>query len=420
MFSSTRRPSAHDGRQLDNFGAADATRRPASYGGRQLDNFAAGADAASFSGHANGQIRPKRVESLAGNPFLSSPDALRRSASPSVRGLSSGDHQNDPFISHAGKMGTPGDPSQAKPYVTLPAGGRRGFNIARQMSDNSPFLVYVGTVALWFSLRHYFPVIVEILTLCVAMLSSLSIVMGLRGYQSGGVPLTILGILSLIAVGLGISVGGLGWSQYMRQYWWMQTGPSYLDTFASSPAAAFTDAALLRFATETTEKDDIRGLPAVVDHLRSAGYRNSRMFCAAPILDASSTQALIVRVEYWAVGVDCCLSSAGHFHCDDSRKDIPGGGYGVVMLEDEQSPMIRAAIRKAEFAHNLVSAPGALLVRYVRDPAALQHQLFLHGMILLMVSSVCAFILLRVLDRLLWRQGLESWTVAQRKRHRLA
>lgn len=165
-------------------------------------------------------------------------------------------------------------------------------------------------------------------------------------------------------------VGGLIFDAYARQYWWLQSGEGYFDTYASSPAAARADAAWVRFSRHrarnaTSDELTLGETGAMVDPWRAAGYRDGRTYCVAPIMDAVSAAAEFPRVEYWAVGVDCC-QPRGNFICDASRDFLPDGGYGVVLLSGAAG--YEAAVQKAAAAHNLVSAPGALFVRYVRDP----------------------------------------------------
>merc|ERR1719482_832301 len=98
-------------------------------------------------------------------------------------------------------------------------------------------------------------------------------------------------------------------------------------------------------------------------------------FCVAPIVDDTSTG----RVEFWAVGVDCC-KNRGDFVCDDAG--VANVRSGVVLSDRnhddvlfetfgrklapalERRDLFLKAIQRAEHVHGLVSAENPVLVRW--------------------------------------------------------
>merc|ERR1719149_529094 len=139
----------------------------------------------------------------------------------------------------------------------------------------------------------------------------------------------------------------------------MKTGIQY-GASAATPAEARSDAAVITF-------QNVKAGSAwtSVDTSRAAGYRgDGGIYCAAPILDPTEALGDIMRVEFWAIGINCC-DDFGSFTCDASR-EFPGGGTGVVMKEGGMpcigchAEQFRLAAAKAAGVNRMVSAPGAL------------------------------------------------------------
>jgi len=146
-----------------------------------------------------------------------------------------------------------------------------------------------------------------------------------------------------------------------------------------------------------------------VDDLRSAGFKNGHYFCAAPIISPETAGGAFIRVNYWAIGIDCCQRS-GSFICDDSR-DFEAG-YGVVMLDgglpcpDCHLDEFRSAVRKAEALHGLVSAPGALFVRWVRNPLKLKAGVLMKAILFILLAGLISFVVLWIFASWAWYYGV--------------
>lgn len=129
----------------------------------------------------------------------------------------------------------------------------------------------------------------------------------------------------------------------------------YMNVVSSEPSAAVADAGKITFNEETK-----------VDVTKSVGYiaENGMIFCAAPIMDPSKQP----RIEYWAVGIDCCAES-GSFTCDASGD--PKAQGGVVVFDNNgwftpaRYPFYQLARAKAEATHMLQSVGEPLFVRWV-------------------------------------------------------
>lgn len=221
------------------------------------------------------------------------------------------------------------------------------------------FLTWTGWV-----LRHMSPpglVMVE----CLAALISVGfMVLGVTTHKKAKFPLFAIGALMLVAVWLASICGEYGWNENWRQWWWMHTGHAS-GAEAATPAESRNDASVLSF---DNMKNGTRWTS--VDASRAAGYRQGDVYCAAPILDPTVVLGDIMRVNFWAIGINCC-DGFGSFTCDDAREI--SGSVGVVMKGggmpsfDGHANEFRLAALKAAGVNRLVSAPGALYVRYVSN-----------------------------------------------------
>lgn len=349
---------------------------------------------------------PMQVD-LGRNPFLTgfSPDRGREA-------------RQDPFLTH----GTEGVvPTALKPppppRIPLPpkkhwyevltkvlgAGDVDRKKPARTVLICGPWLLFMWVLLLGVCLRHYSNDTALALTGFLYFGSLLMIYTWYSGKRWGPVSLLSLGLLCLLAVFLGHMLGYVGWSNSWRQYWWMQTGQWFPRTRAGTPAGSRADAAVLHF-------NDVSGTTngTSVDDSRAIGYKDVNFYCVAPILSPDVADATLIRVNYWAVGINCC-QELGSFTCDDSRDSR--GSYGVVMLQDGfpcpgcNANQFRAAVTKAESVHGLVSVPDALFVRWVINPETVRVRLLLDGLLFLFVAATIGAFVFCVLGFLVWYYG---------------
>lgn len=171
----------------------------------------------------------------------------------------------------------------------------------------------------------------------------------------------LLGSLCLIGCGLGVVTGMHVEVNYTRLHSLLHHGGSrYYNVDPSEPALNHADAVVIGFSKGSA-----------VDTTRATGMLlEEKAFCVAPVFNGREKGS---TVEYWAVGTDCCLDR-GDFRCDDAAN--PTARSGVVVSE-EFTPMefYQQALRKAEGLYGLTSAPGALFLRWISDPDALQQKL---------------------------------------------
>lgn len=260
-----------------------------------------------------------------------------------------------------------------------------------------PWLIFlIGTVLFAF-LYTIFPVLVWVVLLGCILAGLRWMVLGAWG---GRIGTTTLGIACVIACVLSTFVGLYTNERFLEEYWRLERGNVYNNVLPSESAMAHDDAAVLIF-TEGT----------IIDTSRASGYKApGGIQCVAPILNAIDFDG---RVEYWAVGNNCC-HARGDFACDDAlnpaaRSGIVIGIYpgpptttppatsltvdhadATVLLSrrEDLSPEWVPAIRAAEATFGMVAAERALLVRWSADPALQESNLWKAAIILLICSIV--------------------------------
>lgn len=279
---------------------------------------------------------------------------------------------------------------------------------ARNALILGPFLAFMWVVLVWVLLQHYSVECCVLLTAILCGACGFMVFAWCMGKRWGPVSLLPLGLLCLLAVIMGASVGRAGWGSHWRQYWWLQTGLRTMDTSASTSAAARVDSAVIQF-----DGNGQTSARTLVDDMRSAGYQEDRRYCVAPVLDPTLAGASTAVVNYWAIGLDCC-GELGSFTCDASRSHK--GGYGVVMLDGGypcpgcNADMFRAAVTKAEAMHGLVSAPGAMYVRWVSDVSAVEFEILLAALTFVLLSAFFGFVSFFILGSMFWYFGIGART----------
>lgn len=276
-----------------------------------------------------------------------------------------------------------------------------------------PWFVFLWVLSLWLFVERFYPQVVTFGT-GAALFVCLGLALGVAESKRGKglalrLPLSssILGMLGLLATVVGSGLGDLGWQYFWKQYWWMQTGTSVGSVTAATPARANLDAAILDFSAPVGDFEGTLGNTRV-DASRSAGFQHSHFYCVAPVLSPELAAAGLTRVEYWAVGIDCC-QDFGSFTCDASRDWQ--GKTGVVQVgmgfpcANCHVEEFRAAVAKAEAATGLVSAPGARFIRWVREPAAVQASLLRNGVLFVVVCALVSLAVFSLVGCAVWYFG---------------
>lgn len=226
-----------------------------------------------------------------------------------------------------------------------------------------PWLMFcVISIVFTFAYHHYWLVSwVVVLSWIALSLMFIAIRNRMKGSWFG-----FIGILCIFACVSGTCAGLYNYYTNMFQYWCYDENRAYTNVLPTEPAAAHADAGKIVFSNS-----------ARVDTTRAVGYQVGTVYCVAPILDDSQMD----RVEYWAVGTDCC-PSRGDFNCDDAWN--PNAKSGVVILDATdwfatKHDYYMKAVKQAEAAYQLSGADMPLFVRWVSDGEALQASFWRRG-----------------------------------------
>jgi len=232
-----------------------------------------------------------------------------------------------------------------------------------------PWLMFVLLMMLFTYGYHHIPGLVWS-TVCLLACFALIFVFS-SPMDAGGRSAVSLGVLCGSAIVLGVLGGLHNYGNHMEQYWLYEEAREYHNVLPSEPAAAHADAGKITFAEA-----------ARIDTTKAVGYKAASTYCVAPILDPSSSN----RVEFWAVGLDCC-APRGEFNCDDATKEGTEAAHGGLVVFNTGSGSLATseyrhyeyfskAVKESEAANDLVSSAEPIFVRWVKDPESVQNSFF--------------------------------------------
>lgn len=272
------------------------------------------------------------------------------------------------------------DMGDAKMYGGEPGPMRKGGNMRGNAAAGLavlatlPWLMFSLIVCLFaFLYDEFAPVVWALVMCCVGLALLLS---GLY-MVSRRLAHLALGFLCLSACVIGLLLGVLVHESYMGEHSRLQRGARYSNVQPAELATSHADAVFLSFS-----------IGSAIDTTRAVGFKQSDdVYCAAPILDGTEADS---NVQYWAVGVNCCLER-GDFECDDAKNPKAHGGI-VLSEDDEDMEHYKSAIDEVEEAHGLVAPKTALFLRWTFDPNKVMNELWSSGV--QMVALGVAFYLL--------------------------
>jgi len=110
-----------------------------------------------------------------------------------------------------------------------------------------------------------------------------------------------------------------------------------------------------------------------VDTVRGVAFKNTNLFCAAPIvLEVLDENGEVVEqaeppesMDWWAIGVDCCSPSGEDFHCGEVG--TPLARAGMRLLDNFDLPFYEFAVHQWAAKHG-IPAKNPLFFTWVSDP----------------------------------------------------
>lgn len=197
------------------------------------------------------------------------------------------------------------------------------------------------------------------------------------------------GIFLLFVVSIGVYVGRMNYYRNGFQYFTSEHGRTYTNVLSTELADAHGDAGKVYFHNS-----------AILDVGLSQGYLlHGTTYCAAPIKIPGNATPAERTAQFWAVGLNCC-SDSGKFDCDDAKDESAHGG--VVFHDRGPKWMImpspydhfNMAAKASAETHNLITPDRPVLVRWAKDPVALQEKSLGAAIGITVLSAVSALIVL--------------------------
>jgi len=177
-------------------------------------------------------------------------------------------------------------------------------------------------------------------------------------YKNGLRPMAVFYVLILLAGFAAFVVSMVTYLHFLKPYYVLGGGATYLDLLPSQSALGAADATAIVFAQGTS-----------VDTSRTFGFVNGRnpdgtMYCVAPVSNAYTLAE--PGVQFFAAGINCCGKRSG-FGCGKG-----GTGRGAMILASEETadPGFVKAVEGAAVEYNLQPGNGYLLLNMVEDPMA--------------------------------------------------
>lgn len=90
-----------------------------------------------------------------------------------------------------------------------------------------------------------------------------------------------------------------------------------------------------------------------IDAMRSWHFKQKTVYCVAPITKGYPAVPETQSFDFWAVGKDCCSTSASDFRCGDYSN--PQAKGGIRNLNDADQAMYRLAVEQATALYGIIS-----------------------------------------------------------------
>lgn len=128
-----------------------------------------------------------------------------------------------------------------------------------------------------------------------------------------------------------------------------------------------------------------------IDMLRSWHFKSDSTYCVAPIIKGAQGSATpeTQSFDFWAVGKDCCSTSASDFRCGAYSNPLARSAIRVLGAED--SKMYRLAVEQAETLYGIMAA-HPIFVEWSQDPLEVVNSWNAKGFSLYVISVIAGFV----------------------------
>lgn len=119
---------------------------------------------------------------------------------------------------------------------------------------------------------------------------------------------------------------------------------------------------------------------------KSMGFKNSIMYCVAPIV---SNVAQMSLYDFWAVGTGCCSGLSSDFHCGQFNN--PNANGALRSINDGARPFYRLAVQQAEATFN-IKAEHPIFFEWTQDPVGRAQGFWTDGIRAFFMGVVAYFV----------------------------
>eukprot|EP00405_Crypthecodinium_cohnii_P059534 CAMPEP_0206634592 /NCGR_PEP_ID=MMETSP0325_2-20121206/70122_1 /ASSEMBLY_ACC=CAM_ASM_000347 /TAXON_ID=2866 /ORGANISM="Crypthecodinium cohnii, Strain Seligo" /LENGTH=724 /DNA_ID=CAMNT_0054160395 /DNA_START=159 /DNA_END=2333 /DNA_ORIENTATION=- len=250
------------------------------------------------------------------------------------------------------------DTSQASSYSAAASRVGRGNYLQKAASVLMPWVVFVTTIGLFLLTYEDSPRSVWAWVLACGCVSGAITVAGLLGPPGSGQ--LWLGVWCSASLFMAVCFGRLLSEDMVGPYRSVHSGARLrtVDPTVAPETAMDLDFENLNKTATSLEFSEL----SVVDDARTIGYvTHGHIYCVAPVV---SPQAPDLRIQYWAVGTDCCEQRT-NFDCGSAR--MPWLSRQAVSYPSLEDNHYRKAIAMAAAVHGTRSSDELRLVHFVPD-----------------------------------------------------
>jgi|Transcript_99895 hypothetical protein len=197
-----------------------------------------------------------------------------------------------------------------------------------------------------------------------------------------------LSICCLLAFIFGYLVGEHNYRGFMHPYYSLMHLAHYSNVDTNvAVGQQIMDAGRVTFKNTTA-----------LDLGHSMGFKNSDVFCVAPIITKASLDGRSITelpsVDFWAVGTNCCSGVQADFHCKGFADPNANGAIRLMGDQEAARALYRLAVQQAEATYKL-TATHPLFFEWVHDAEESTWEFAQDGYIGF-ISAICTYFVVQI------------------------